>query len=303
VTTALALIDRARTALAEAKTIQEVKHISDMAAAAQVYARQVKASREAIDHAVEIRVRAERLMGEMLKDSGIHRGGDQRPEAKSSRTTLPDCISRDQSSRAQQLAEIPEEDFELAIQEGKAAGGLSIKGVLESHQLINQSESNEWYTPAEYIEAARKAMGGIDLDPASCVRANAVVQATRFFTAEDDGLAQDWHGRVWLNPPYGRDEENESNQARWSARLLEEYAAARVSQACLLVNATPGNAWFRPLWDHLICFPYRRIAFWEPGGARKAPTHSNAIVGIGIPSGPFVAAFSEIGATVARISF
>jgi hypothetical protein len=63
----------------------------------------------------------------------------------------------------------------------------------------------EWYTPAAILEAARKALGAIDLDPASSDIAQALVQARAFFTAEDDGLAQEWHGRVWLNPPYSRD--------------------------------------------------------------------------------------------------
>jgi hypothetical protein len=49
----------------------------------------------------------------------------------------------------------------------------------------------ERYTPAEYIEAARKVLGGIDLDPATSPQAQRVVQATRYFTEKDDGLVQE----------------------------------------------------------------------------------------------------------------
>ena len=49
--------------------------------------------------------------------------------------------------------------------------------------------SNEWYTPTQYVEAARRVLGGIDLDPASCEVANATVKATRYLTKDDDGLA------------------------------------------------------------------------------------------------------------------
>jgi hypothetical protein len=61
---------------------------------------------------------------------------------------------------------------------------------------------NEWYTPARELEAARAVLGEFDLDPACSHRAQATVRAKKYFTVEDDGLAQDWHGRVWLNPPY-----------------------------------------------------------------------------------------------------
>ena len=59
----------------------------------------------------------------------------------------------------------------------------------------------EWYTPAYIIEAARKTMGTIDLDPASSAIANETVKATTFYTIDDDGLTKEWGGHEHLAEP------------------------------------------------------------------------------------------------------
>jgi len=91
-----------------------------------------------------------------------------------------------------------------------------------------------------YIESARKVLGGIDLDPASNVVAQQTVMAERFFTIDDDGLRQEWTGRVWLNPPYSR-----GVISRFVNKLLTEYHAGRVTAAILLTNNFTDTKWWQ----------------------------------------------------------
>lgn len=171
-----------------------------------------------------------------------------------------------------------------------------------NHQNINSSTNNEWYTPSAFVEAARVVLGGIDLDPASCPYANRTVQAGRFYTQDDDGITQPWHGTVWLNPPYGREEgEADSNQARWSRRLIDAYQSGEIHAAILLVNAVPGNKWFAPLKRFPICFPDARIRFYNESTEAGQPTHSNALIYVGPDVAAFVRAFSVFGQVMAPI--
>jgi len=48
-----------------------------------------------------------------------------------------------------------------------------------------------------------KVMGSIDLDPASNEGAQKNVMASTFYTEKENGLNYEWHGNIWLNPPYG----------------------------------------------------------------------------------------------------
>lgn len=59
----------------------------------------------------------------------------------------------------------------------------------------------EWYTPPELF---RRLGLSFDLDPASPGKDVVPwIPATTHYTARENGLLQPWHGRVWLNPPYG----------------------------------------------------------------------------------------------------
>jgi len=131
------------------------------------------------------------------------------------------------------------------------------------------SESNEYYTPSQFVEAARTVMGKIDLDPASHEIAQQTVKATRYWTMADDGLSHEWHGHIWLNPPYGKTGSS-SNQAIWAQYLKEEYEAGHVEEAVLLVKSATGYKWFEALWDIWpACFARERISFMCSEGDKE----------------------------------
>ena len=117
----------AKRALAEARSIDEVKDIRDKAAAMRLYAMQAK-DRVLIDHATEIRLRAERRAGELLtdmeKNKGARGSGSNQHEVRSRDATAPPKLSdlninKSQSSRWQRLADIPDDDFEELVARAK----------------------------------------------------------------------------------------------------------------------------------------------------------------------------------------
>lgn len=170
------------------------------------------------------------------------------------------------------------------------------------------AKNNEWYTPATYVEAARKVMGSIDLDPASCELANRTVRAARYYTKEENGLAQEWRARsVWLNPPYGRIHPEQrgstkSYQPLFILKLLEAYENGNVKQAiCLTIGTSCFMRWFQPLWNYPMCFHDGRILFDMPDGTQSDFGFGNIIIYLGSDEKRFIEEFSQFGRIIRTV--
>lgn len=152
------------------------------------------------------------------------------------------------------------------------------------------SGNNEWYTPSEIIEAARLAMGSIDLDPASSEIAQETVKAKVYYTAETNGLDKTWTGNIWMNPPYASD-----LIGLFVRKLSDEYG--NYKQAVVLVNNATETEWFNELISiaSAVCFPKGRVKFYMPDGKTGAPLQGQAVVYIGEGWEDFIGAFSDIG--------
>lgn len=146
----------------------------------------------------------------------------------------------------------------------------------------------EWYTPKEWIERARKAMGRIDCDPASSSFAQKVVKAKTYYTVDDNGLECEWYGNVWLNPPYKHPE-----VSHFVNELCDEFEAKRVKQAILLVNNVTDTKWFhRCMKLGYAAFTIGRIAFYNADGESSAPTNGQVFFYFGARKQQFCDAFS-----------
>lgn len=149
--------------------------------------------------------------------------------------------------------------------------------------------SDGWYTPPKYIALAREVLGAIDLDPASCSAAQAVVQAERYYTEHEDGLIQPWFGRMWINPPY-------SAPTPWVRRAVSEYQAGNVSAALILTNSYTETGWWQDLAAVATVLFFRgRLNFWHPDKVATQNRTGQTLAYLGSDRDRFVAVFGSHG--------
>ena len=155
-------------------------------------------------------------------------------------------------------------------------------------------DRNEWYTPDWVLGLARDTLGTIDLDPASCATANAIVQARRFYDKATNGLVQPWSGRIWCNPPYSR-----GLIDQFATKLIEEYDTGNVAKGLFLVNNATETGWFQSLLARFpACFLNKRVDFWHSDRGGDAPRQGQAIFYVGADWLGFQNVWSAAGVVV-----
>lgn len=158
----------------------------------------------------------------------------------------------------------------------------------------SQMQNFEWYTPSTIINATRQVLTTIDLDPASCALANLNVKATKFFTAEDDGLTQDWFGNVWLNPPYSR-----NLIEKFADKVISQYLCGNINSAIVLTGACTETKWFVKLAHaaDVTCFLTGRVKFLQPDGTPCKDNFRNGscLFYFGTDTDKFLEVFKPLG--------
>lgn len=157
----------------------------------------------------------------------------------------------------------------------------------------------EWYTPRKYLDAAVRVMGAIDLDPASSPAAQKHVKAGKYFTLDNDGLMQQWTGRVFLNPPYAM-----PLIKQFTAKMVESVITGSMKEGILLTNNATDTEWFHQVMSvcTAICFTRGRISFLEANDGelveKPSPTHGQAFFYFGPKLTTFVDVFADFGTIV-----
>lgn len=135
-----------------------------------------------------------------------------------------------------------------------------------SREVMGSSRTDNWSTdPAVFAKLAQE-FGPFDLDPCATPE-NA--KCPRFFTREDDGLAQHWAGRVFMNPPYGRE------LGRWVAKAWESSQNGCQIVVCLVPARTDTAWWHEYALRGEVRFLRGRLKF---GGCENPAPFPSAVV-------------------------
>lgn len=173
---------------------------------------------------------------------------------------------------------------------GRSPRFCSVRCRMASHRRCKREIArNDWHSPPQIVQAARIAMGGIELDPASSPEANRIVGAERFYSVVEDGLTQPWKGKVWLNPPNGQ------LAPKFVRRFAYFYAQGFITKGILLLGTHHlTTRWCRELlaWHPLGCLPALRLQF---SGSVGRPAHGSVILALGISMEDFGREFRHLG--------
>jgi hypothetical protein len=184
----------------------------------------------------------------------------------------------------------PVADPSVLIQEWETRNG-HLAGTAWAWMPDPKASFQDYFTPPEIVDAARVAMGSIDLDAASHWAANKVHRIADYFDVNKSAFENEWHGRVWLNPPYGQN-------ALWFDRMIHQLDAGRVDQVCMLSPVWAFNTGIAAevmsrVSGMILLTP--TPTFWGNADGRTGTNNPHAIIYIGDRPGAFFSAFAAYG--------
>ena len=145
------------------------------------------------------------------------------------------------------------------------------------------SKTTEWETPVDLFESLWSEFEGFDLDP--CCQFNdytaqrVLKNGGSVYTPADDGLSQPWHGKVYMNPPYGRGVET------WVAKAFQEVMMGRAEVVVALLKSTTDTRWWHTYVEGFVVPRFIRGRLKFVNAAAHAPFPSVIIVWRGVPNG------------------
>lgn len=135
--------------------------------------------------------------------------------------------------------------------------------------VMFSSASGRWDTPQDFYDRLNKEFH-FTLDPCADDLNH---KCDKYYTEEQDGLAQDWSGeRVFCNPPYGREVH------KWVSKCFTEVYGGDCPLAVMLLNARTDTRWFH---DYIynraeVRFVKGRLSFGN--STNRAPFPSMVVV-------------------------
>lgn len=127
------------------------------------------------------------------------------------------------------------------------------------NESLYSSNKMDWETP-QFLFDRLHAEFGFTLDVCAT---DENAKCKRFYTTETDGLAQDWCGIAWMNPPYGRE------IAKW---VKKAYESSQEGCVCVcLVPVRSDTRWWHEyvMRSAEIRLLSKRLSF--EGSSNKAP--------------------------------
>ena len=147
------------------------------------------------------------------------------------------------------------------------------------------NRKDTWNTPLDFVQDVVKFFGTIDLDPCCNDIDNPNVPALNYYTEKTNGLAHDWHGKVFMNHPY-------SDSRTWVPYAVLQYESGNAEELVLLIKLDISTKW----WQSVSKYPWiainKRMKF---GNGQGAAPFQSAIIYLGKNLDKFNQCFGKYG--------